>query len=99
VKVNKIKRYFRKTAEPPSALAYGDDEGQDVINDDDVTSSAAYDHFDAASDLHPVPPAMTEEATEDQSHDPKWEPSRHHETQIRPHSATEIGKETGIDTD
>jgi hypothetical protein len=95
VNVNKMKKYFRKTAETPSALAQSDAKGQDGMNDDDVTSSAVYDYFETAHDSRPEPPAMTEETMKEQRHDPTWEPSRHHEIQMRPDATPEIRKEIG----
>jgi hypothetical protein len=95
VNINKMKRYFRKTEEPPSALAQSDAKGRDGMNDDDVTLSAVYDYFENTYDSHPVPPFMTEETMKEQRHDPTWEPSRHHEIQMRPDATPEIWKGTG----
>jgi hypothetical protein len=88
VNINKMKRCYWKgppsptvpTDIPTSASERGG--GQDVTDEERVTSPIPYNHLANGISSAPAPPVEIDEEREDLTQDPTWEPGRRQETRI-----------------
>jgi hypothetical protein len=100
VNINKMKRCYRKV--PPLSPVPTDiptsaserEGGQEVTDEERVTSPSSYNHHANGNSSAPVPLVEIDEESEDLTQDPTWEPGRRQETRITTDEPSDLMQES-----